>query len=136
MFKTFRFGTICAMLAMLAVSGFAQLVATVISGFVIGKDGAPAVGAEIKFTRTDIKAEFKIKSDKNGKYAYPTLPQGKYDVSIFIAGTEVSKSAGIFTDPKKIFELNLDLSKPAGAQISGSGVAAAPQVAASNAPTA
>jgi len=47
----------------LAVSGFAQFVPTVISGFVIGKDGAPAVGAEIKITRTDIKADFKIKTD-------------------------------------------------------------------------
>jgi tetratricopeptide (TPR) repeat protein len=121
-----RFQTNCAVFALFAVSGFAQIITTTINGAVTAKDGKPAVGAEIRFTRTDMKSEYKLKVGKDGKYTYPTLPMGKYDVTILVDGAEAFKTTNIATNPAKAFELNVDLSKAVGAQMSGTATMAGP----------
>jgi hypothetical protein len=53
-------------MAFLAVSAFAQI--TTIEGIVKGPDGNPVQGAEVHITRTDIKGNYKTKTDKKGHY--------------------------------------------------------------------
>jgi tetratricopeptide (TPR) repeat protein len=71
---------------------------TAISGTVKGADGKPIKDAEIRITRTDIKANYKMKTNKDGKYNYATLPLGTYDVQIVADGTTLFDSKGIKTN--------------------------------------
>ena len=54
-------------------------------------NGKPLKDVEIKITRTDIKGNYKIKTDKNGKYNYATLPQGMYDIEMTASGQTKSR---------------------------------------------
>src|SRR3954447_8003474 len=79
-----KFRNLCvaaAGMAFLAVSAFAQI--TTIEGIVKGQDGKPVEKAEILITRTDIKAEYKTKTDKKGHYLYMGLPIGTYNVELY-----------------------------------------------------
>ena len=51
---------------MLALTSFAQV--TTIEGIVKGTDGKPLEKAEVHIIRTDIKANYKTKTDKKGHY--------------------------------------------------------------------
>jgi Flp pilus assembly protein TadD len=59
-----------------------------IEGKVTGEDGTPLKGALVKFTREDIKGNYKVTTDKRGHYIYTGLPLGKYKVSVEVDGTE------------------------------------------------
>jgi hypothetical protein len=63
-----------------AASCFAQTVA--IEGTVLGDDGKPLQGAEIKIERIDIKGNWKTKTDKKGHYFYGGLQGGSYKVTV------------------------------------------------------
>lgn len=63
-----------------AASCFAQTVA--IEGTVIGDDGKPLQGAEIKIDRIDIKGNWKTKTDKKGHYFYGGLQGGSYKITV------------------------------------------------------
>ena len=62
----------------LALTSFAQI--TTVEGDVKGLDGKPVDKADIKITRTDIKGEYKTKTNKKGHYIYMGLPMGTYAV--------------------------------------------------------
>ncbi len=59
-----------------------------IEGKVIGDDGSPLKGAVVKFSREDIKGNYKVTTDKKGHYVYTGLPLGMYRVSVEIDGKE------------------------------------------------
>lgn len=63
-----------------AASCLAQTVA--IEGTVLGDDGKPLKDAEIKIERTDIKGNWKTKTDKKGHYFYGGLQNGNYKISV------------------------------------------------------
>jgi tetratricopeptide (TPR) repeat protein len=85
---------------------------TAITGTVKGADGKPIQNAEVKITRTDIKANYSIKTNKDGKFNYATLPLGTYDIVITANGQPVLDTKGARTDYAKPMILDVDLSKP------------------------
>lgn len=94
-------------MAFLAISAFAQI--TTIEGIVKGPDGKPVQGAEVHITRTDIKGNYKTKTDKKGHYLYMGLPMGMYDVEILMDGKVVDKQGKVRTTPGDPIPVNFDL---------------------------
>ena len=105
-------------LLFLAFTSFAQI--TAIEGVVKGTDGKPVQGAMIQIVRTDIKGNYKVKTDKKGHYIYNGLPLGTYDLSCEIDGKDVDKTSGVKTHPGDPIPVDFDLSK-AAAQGGGGG---------------
>jgi len=68
-------------------AAFAQTGA--IAGKVIGEDGQPMKGAWIMITRTDIKGEYMVESNKKGEYFHAGLPLGSYNVQCNVGGKKV-----------------------------------------------
>lgn len=105
-------------LLFLSFTSFAQI--TAIEGVVKGTDGKPVQGAMIMIVRTDIKGNYKVKTDKKGHYIYNGLPLGTYDLSCQIDGKDVDKTSGVKTHPGDPIPVDFDLSK-AAAQGGGGG---------------
>jgi tetratricopeptide (TPR) repeat protein len=103
----------CAGVLFAALTSFAQI--TAIEGVVTGADGQPVKDAVINITRTDIKGNYKVKSDKKGHYIYNGLPMGTYNLSCVIDGKEVDKINNIKTHPGDPTEQNFDARKSAAA---------------------
>lgn len=82
---------------------------TTVQGQIIGKDGQPVEGAEIRFERTDVKANYSIKTDKDGRFNYATLPKGVYTVELIVDGVSIGRQEGLQTDPGHPIPLNVDL---------------------------
>ena len=51
-----------------------------LSGKVKGEDGKPLKGAEVILTNTDAGVEYKLTTDKKGKYAHPMVAATSPDV--------------------------------------------------------
>jgi tetratricopeptide (TPR) repeat protein len=61
---------------------------TAVQGDVKGDDGQPLKGAVVKIIRTDIKANYSVKTDKKGHYYYGGLQPGTYRVSVEVDAKE------------------------------------------------
>jgi len=81
----------------LAFTSLAQV--TALEGNVTGTDGQPLKDAQIQITRTDIKGNYKVKTDKKGHYIYTGLPIGTYNISLVVDGKEVDHVNGVRTSP-------------------------------------
>src|SRR5215831_5286990 len=68
-----------------------------LSGDVKDADGKPMVGALIKIERTDIKGNYKVKTDKKGHYFHAGLPLGTYNVILEVDGKDVDRVSGVRT---------------------------------------
>ena len=62
---------VVAVVCLMALTLIAQV--STIEGDVKGPDGSPAVGAVVKITRTDIKANYSVRTNKEGHYAFCLL---------------------------------------------------------------
>ena len=83
-------------LAGMLMCAFGVLAQTaVMEGNVKGEDGKPVQGAVIKITRTDIKGNYQVKTDKKGHFLYAGLPLGMYDVSVEIGGAAKDSVKGV-----------------------------------------
>jgi tetratricopeptide (TPR) repeat protein len=101
-----------ALAAVFTAVSFGQAM-TAINGTIKGTDGKPVQGAEVKITRTDIKANYNIKTNKDGKFNYATLPLGTYDIAITLPdGKSILDTKGVRTDYAKPTVIDMDLSKP------------------------
>jgi tetratricopeptide (TPR) repeat protein len=96
---------------LLTLTSFAQI--TAIEGDVKGEDGAPAVKALIKITRTDIKGNYKCETNKKGHYFYNGLPLGMYNIAVEVGGKEVDIVNGVKTRLGDPTPINFDLQKGA-----------------------
>jgi tetratricopeptide (TPR) repeat protein len=85
---------------------------TQITGTVLDEAGKPIQNAEVKITRTDIKANYSVKTNKQGKYTYATLPLGTYDIVVNVGGKPVFETKGVRTNYAEPVTINVDLSKP------------------------
>jgi len=95
-------------MALLAFSAFAQI--TTIEGNVKAADGKPVQGAEVRITRTDIKGNYKTKTDKKGHYLYMGLPMGMYNVEVWVDGKIAGQPQNkIKTTPGDPIPVNFDL---------------------------
>jgi len=72
---------------------------TAIEGDVKGTDGQPLKDAQIQIVRTDIKGNYKTKTDKKGHYIYTGLPMGMYNITLVVDGKEVDNIKGVRTSP-------------------------------------
>jgi len=75
----------------LLMAGAALAQTSSLEGDVIGDDGQPVKGALIKIERTDIKGNYKVKTDKKGHYFHAGLPLGTYNIVCEIDGKDVDK---------------------------------------------
>jgi tetratricopeptide (TPR) repeat protein len=109
----------------LALSTVAWAQTTAIEGDVKGADGKPLQGATVKIARTDIKANYKVKTDKKGHYYYGGLSIGTYTVTLEVDGMDVDQMAGVRTslgDPKEVpFDLKATQARGGGAPAAGGG---------------
>jgi len=82
-------------LGLSATTAFSQTGA--IEGKVTGPDGKPVGkdGALILITRTDIKGNYKVKTNKKGEFFHAGLPMGKYDVACEMDGKIVDTLRGV-----------------------------------------
>src|SRR5271157_893013 len=88
---------VAAGMVFLALNSLAQI--TTVEGVVKGTDGKPLQNAEIQITRTDIKGNYKCKTDKKGHYIYMGLPMGTYTIVVSVGGKEADKVTGVRTTP-------------------------------------
>jgi len=98
-------------LLFLAFTSFAQI--TAIEGVVKDTDGKPLQGATIQIVRTDIKGNYRVKTDKKGHYIYNGLPMGTYNLSCEVDGKEIDKVANVKTHPGDPLVMDFDLKKAA-----------------------
>jgi tetratricopeptide (TPR) repeat protein len=107
-----------------SAAAFAQT--TTIVGDVKGTDGKLLQNAQIQIQRTDIKANYKTKTDKKGHYVYAGLPIGMYNVSVEVDGKTADQVSGVRTTTGDPIPVNFDLAKSAAAAAAaGAGAAAA-----------
>lgn len=120
-----------APLFLFAAVGLAQT--SNIQGDVIGVDGKPVQGAQIKLDRTDIKQSFNVKTDKKGHFLYANLPTGVYNITLTVDGKEVGTMTGMRSRQGDNPPLVFDLAKVA-AQQAAANAAAAPGAGAAAGP--
>jgi tetratricopeptide (TPR) repeat protein len=110
----------------MALASFAQI--TAIEGTVIGPDGSPMVKALVKITRTDIKGNYKVNTDKKGHYFYNGLPLGTYNITVEIDGKDADGVNGVRTrlgDPTPVdFDLHKVAQQHAAQQAAANAAAA------------
>jgi tetratricopeptide (TPR) repeat protein len=106
-----------------SAAAFAQT--TTIVGDVKGTDGKLMQNAQIQIQRTDIKANYKTKTDKKGHYVYAGLPIGMYNVSVEVDGKTADQVNGVRTTTGEPIPVNFDLAKSAAATGGGAAAAAA-----------
>lgn len=95
-----KFRNLAAATAGLLVLAFTSLAqVTAIEGDVKGTDGAPLKDAQIQIVRTDIKGNYKVKTDKKGHYIYTGLPMGTYNITLLVDGKEADHINGVKTSP-------------------------------------
>ena len=104
------------LVALFGVVFYGQAILTTVTGTIIGPDGKPVEGAEIKFERTDIKANYSIKTNKDGKFTYATLPMGTFTISVTVAGNVIARMEGAKTNPAKPMPIDIDMRKLAAGQ--------------------
>ncbi len=80
-----------------------------ISGKVKGPDGVGVKDALVKIERTDIKGNYKVKTNKKGEYFHAGLPLGQYNVAVEIGGQDVDRVNGVRTKLGDPVEINFDL---------------------------
>lgn len=104
-FRKMALGAAAAIL--FAGLSFAQT--TAISGTVKGEDGKGLKDALVKITRTDIKGNYKVKTNKKGEYYYGGLPLGTYNIVLEVNGQDVDTVNGVRTGlgEPKVIDFNL-----------------------------
>src|SRR5215467_11945582 len=80
-----------------------------LSGDVKDADGKPMVGALIKIERTDIKGNYKVKTDKKGHYFHAGLPLGQYNVILEVEGKDMDRQNGVKPKMGDPTPVNFDL---------------------------
>jgi tetratricopeptide (TPR) repeat protein len=95
--------------AALALAGFASAQTGAIEGDVKGPDGKGLKDALVRIERTDIKGNYKVKTDKKGHYFHAGLPLGQYIVHLDVDGKEVDSVKGVRTRLGDPVPVNFDL---------------------------
>jgi hypothetical protein len=88
--RTWRFGTVCALVLVLGMSCAASLGAQVLYGSIVGNvrdaSGGVLPGATVVITHHETKAKRETVSDAAGAYRFPTLQPGTYTVVVTMTG--------------------------------------------------
>ncbi len=84
-----------------------------LAGKIIGEDGNPLQGALVKIERTDIKGNYKVKSNKKGEYFHAGLPMGQYKVTLSVNEQDVDSVNGVRVGLGDPTAVNFDLAEMA-----------------------
>ncbi|MGA7410944.1 MAG: carboxypeptidase regulatory-like domain-containing protein [Bryobacteraceae bacterium] len=101
-----RFTISAGLLVALSTAMYAQI--TTMEGDVKGEDGQPLKGAVIHLTRTDVKGNYKVSSDKKGHWFYTGLPLGTYDITCEVDGKVVDSMKGVHSRYGENTTVNFD----------------------------
>lgn len=101
-------------LLFLSLSASAQT--STLSGAVKGEDGKPLKDAIIKIERTDIKGNYKTKTNKKGEWIHAGLPLGMYNITCEVNGAAKDSVRGVRTRLGDPTEINFDLEELAKKQ--------------------
>ena len=102
-----RLAMIAAPFVLLAGGAWAQT--TSFEGEVKGEDGQALKGALIKIERTDIKGNYKVKTDKKGRYFHAGLPIGTYNLTCEVEGKDRDTVKGVRSRLGDPTPINFDL---------------------------
>src|SRR6202051_4808630 len=80
-----------------------------LSGEVKDEDGKPLVGGWGMIERTDIKGNYKVKTNKKGEYFHAGLPLGTYNVRLEVDGKMRDEVKGVRTRLGDPLPINFDL---------------------------
>jgi hypothetical protein len=80
-----------------------------ISGTLKDPMGAVIPGATLIATNVILKTEFKATSDQNGFYSFPSLPVGRYDLMVDVAGFKPLKRIGLIIDTDSALKIDATL---------------------------
>ena len=80
-----------------------------LAGEVKDEDGKPLVGAWIMIERTDIKGNYKVKTNKKGEYFHAGLPLGTYNIRLEVDGKVRDQVKGVRTRLGDPLPINFDL---------------------------
>jgi hypothetical protein len=80
-----------------------------ISGTVADSSGAVIVGAKLKLVSTTQQTVWQTVTDNQGRYSFPDLPVGHYDLTITANGFAPQKKTGVAVDTDSAIRLDLVL---------------------------
>src|SRR5215831_16662871 len=98
-------------LALLIMITFASLtswaaVGGSISGTVKDSTGGVIPGVMLTLTNTSLGTQFKTTTDAQGLFTFPSLPVGRYDLTIEAAGFKSQKKPGLAVDADSALQIN------------------------------
>ena len=80
-----------------------------ISGTVKDQSGAVIPDATLTLVNLDLAASYKATTDPQGFYSFPTLPVGRYELTIEAAGFKTQKKTGIAVDTDAAVRVDAEL---------------------------
>jgi hypothetical protein len=80
-----------------------------ISGTVKDQSDAVIPGASLTLVNLDLTTSYKAKADAQGFYSFPTLPVGRYELTIEAQGFKTQKKTGIVVDADASVRVDLSL---------------------------
>ncbi len=104
-----RFTILASLVVAFTTAVFAQI--STMEGDVKDESGQPLKGAVIKLTRTDVKGNYTVKSDKKGHWFYTGLPLGTYDIACEVDGKVVDSIRGVRSKYGESTTVNFDAGK-------------------------
>ena len=69
-----------------------------ISGTVTDQTGGVIPGAKLTLVNLDLATSYKVTADAQGFYSFPTLPVGRYELTIEATGFKTQKKTGLTVD--------------------------------------
>ncbi len=98
-----------------AASGWAQTGS--FSGDVKDENGKGLQGALVKIERTDIKGNYKVKTDKKGHYFHAGLPLGQYNIILEVEGKDIDRVNGVRTRLGDEVPINFNMAETKAKQV-------------------
>ncbi|MBZ5693908.1 MAG: carboxypeptidase regulatory-like domain-containing protein [Acidobacteriia bacterium] len=85
-------------LCLFACAGARAATGGSISGTVMDQSGAVIPGASLALVNLDLATGYKTTTNAQGFYSFPTLPVGRYELTIEAAGFKTQKKTGLVVD--------------------------------------
>src|SRR6266498_2861848 len=85
------------------------LVGGSISGAIKDSSGGVIPGAMLALTNTALGTQFKTVTDNQGLYTFPSLPVGRYELTIEAPGFNTQKKTGLVIDADSALQVNATL---------------------------
>src|SRR5712692_5052444 len=105
---SFRLGAVLVLFAACAVTAFAQITAG-LTGTVTDASGAVIPGAKVRVTRVDTGTQREGMSNDSGRYEFPTLPPGNYNITVQKEGFKQVAQEGVRLEVNQVARIDFAL---------------------------